>query len=322
MAETLIPGRPGTVVADGGRMKDWTSIVRVRSVFGRVAASTLNTLIERCAQEGTELETLLESGHQNGPLRVCAVPVWGPDSVHAVQAWVGPVAEQAPPRRAVGAWVWNPVTQRSVNGPDAEQQIFGVAPENVRPERTATENFGRVIRFDDMLGYVSFSDIAPDGAHWQGHLSAVRDDGAVRVLQAAARMRRTDVAWVHGLFHDITDVQQHVPLLDSTALRAVVAKSRSAGLGTVALAAAVVYDWHGCPAPPVDQWLVETPEWCGHGHQDFLDACARMTAGSESEKFTARIRFTGGEWIDVTLAMTILTRELTPQALLEVTVGH
>jgi hypothetical protein len=64
--------------------------------------------------------------------------------VHGVYVWTGIPGEEPPQRDLAGAWYFNLTTDK-IGGSDDLLDLYGVAPEDRRPERVTAEAFARLI---------------------------------------------------------------------------------------------------------------------------------------------------------------------------------
>ncbi|QIS15763.1 GAF domain-containing protein [Nocardia arthritidis] len=295
LIETLGHERQPTLVADGDRIKDWVSLVRVQREPS-AAVYRIADVVRRC------VESVMPATYSDDTLIVLGIPVpcaFG--AAHAVQVWVGGPGDQPPPRRGVGAWDWDADSELAKHGPGLEELAWARAPEDVRVTRTPPEVFSTMVRFDGRLDYMAMvREMRVDG-RWQGEVDMRGDDGRVRRFQMIARanpaMRRTQ-----GLIHDVTDVRRPRPDADMSMMRAVSRRS-SVGVGFVELGFGLIYEWPSPPPPPLDRWATERPEIHPDDAARYRRICDEMLkadpelAADDVHELVLRIRFADTGWL-------------------------
>lgn len=286
VVETLAPQGPYTVVVDGDRPKNWASLARARSSCGADVAKRISDIVYRCVETGVEEQDEAVARQSNGRIRIIGVPVLGAfGQVHAVHVWVGAKSETPPKRRGVFAWEWDAEAELAYQGPGLEAAIHGLAPADQKVERTASENFRSIVRFDDRVGYLDLCGQGHGGGSWQGEITFLGDVNGLHQLQMIAKASLPcNPQIIHGLFHEITDVRPPEPVIEVSALRAVAAAS-GRGVALVALKPALIYDWLSPPPPPLDMWCVENAETSGSDLHALREACSAVIEDGESGEF-------------------------------------
>ncbi|NKY88683.1 GAF domain-containing protein [Nocardia veterana] len=321
LVETLGPGAEPTIVADGPRIREWTSPARAGRALGAAATTLAATAIDAALGAApAKYPQVSDDSVADGRIvlteadwTAIAVPIFCSfGAVHGVQLWLGAAGQQPPPRRAVAAWDWDSGTELAHHGPGLEELAFARAPENVRLVRTPPEVFGRMVRFDERMAYTAVVAGTDPAGRWQGELAIRGDDEVVRNFQLVIRVHRADphlgaatpartAHITRALLHEITDVSPPRPDTDLAITRAV-SRSGRAGVGFVELAMGVVYEWTSVPPPPLHRWSTERPLVHPDDQQTYRGAFATVFAGtgdSAATEFTFRLRFADSEWITV-----------------------
>ncbi|AHH21441.1 putative secreted protein [Nocardia nova SH22a] len=327
LVETLAPGLEPTVVADGYRVRDWTTAARAGRSLG--AATALATAAVEAAavavpaKVGGAVDDSDSIVLSEGGWTAIAVPIFCSfGAVHGVQLWVGASGQLPPARRAVAAWDWDSDTELAHHGPGLEELAFARAPEDVRVVRTPPEVFGRMVRFDDRMGYTAVIAGTDPAGRWQGEVAIRGDDEIVRTFQLVVRVHRDDphlgpadpprtAHITRALLHEITDVRPPRPDTDLAITRAV-SRSGGGGVGFVELAMGVVYEWTSPPPPPLDRWATERPVVHPDDQRIFRAACAAVFDDDDvdaTREFVFRIRFEDSDWIPVRAELSRLGSE-------------
>ncbi len=302
LVETLGPGLPPTVVADGGRAREWTSVARSRRALGPQAAELLTTLVDRVVGDGAEVRT------EAAGLCGIAVPVrcaFG--AVHGMQLWVGAPGTRPPPRPAVAAWDWVSETELAHHGPGLEELVFGRAPQDVRAVRTPPEVFGRMVRFDGRMEYMAIVAGTDPAGLWQGEADFRGDDGRVRVIRMVVRVHRGERHVTRAMVYEVAETSSQ-PAADLAMTRAV-ARAAGVGVGFVELVMGLVYEWTNEPPPPLQRWLTERPELHPDDVAAYRAACRDVSSGAGIRELVYRVRFSGTEWIAVRAELSRLGEE-------------
>ncbi len=329
LVETLAPGLDPTIVADGCRIRDWTTPARAGRSLGVAATALASAAVEAAAVMVPAKETGAVGDPDgrivlsDGGWTAMAVPIFCSfGAVHGVHLWVGASGQQPPPRRAVAAWDWDSDTELAHHGPGLEELAFARAPEQVRSVRTPPEVFGRMVRFDDRMVYTAVVGGTDPAGRWQGEVAIRGDDEVVRTFQLVVRVHRADphvdgadssrsAHITRALLHEITDVSPPRPDTDLAITRAV-SRSGGDGVGFVELAMGVVYEWTSPPLPPLDRWCAERPLIHPDDQRIYRANCAAVFAADEADaacEFIFRIRFEDSEWIAVRAELSRLGSE-------------
>lgn len=284
-------GAEPTLVADGAKIKDWASLVRVRRDLHAAAPQRIAEAVQRC------VETAEPVNHCETGLVVIGVPVlcaFG--EVHGVQVWVAADDAPPPPRPRAGAWDWQADTELAHHGPGLEELIFARAPEAVRVIRTPPEAFGRMVRFDGRVDYFEMVG-AFEGRH-QSQVDMIGDDGRVRCFQMVTRADPV-ARRIRAVMRECADAAAARPEVDLAMVRAVSQRIQD-GVGFVGLNSFLIYEWIRTPAPPLDRWAVERPTVHPDDLDDFRSACTDLLAAdATAEQLRFRVRFTDTGWIPV-----------------------
>ncbi|MCM6777220.1 DUF5593 domain-containing protein [Nocardia sp. CDC159] len=313
LVETLGLKSEPTVVADGHRSRDWTSLSRARRNFGAVGSRLVSRAVAR-ASAGHEVDS------RESDLRVVALPIrcaFG--AIHGVETWIGESDQTPPPRRGIAAWDWLSKTELAHHGPGLEKLIWARAAEDVRVVRTPPEVFGRMVRFDRRLEYSAIVAGTDPSGRWQGEVEMRGDDDRVRCFQMIVRVHRDGGVVTRSLMHEISDVRSPQPTPELAVTRAAV-QSDDVGVGFIELNFGVIWEWIRDPLPPLDRWAVERPEI----HPDDLSAY-RSTCREVAEReqagaplvLTTRVRFDGTDWIPVRMEISCISGAL-PQGIIRV----
>ncbi|PPI89339.1 hypothetical protein C5E51_32815 [Nocardia nova] len=326
LVETLAPANGPTIVADGSRVREWTSLSRAGRSLGAGASALAAAAVDTAAAAvpSATSGSVTADGWivlSEGGWTAIAVPVFCSfGAVHGVQLWVGAEGRRPPPRRAVAAWDWDSDTELAHHGPGLEELAFARAPDQVRVVRTPPEVFGRMVRFDERMAYTAVVAGTDPAGRWQGELAIRGDDEMVRNFQLVIRVHREDphlatstrTAHVtRALLHEITDVSPPRPDTDLAITRAV-SRSADAGVGFVELAMGLVYEWISPPPPPLERWSTERPVVHPDDQRDYRAAFAAVFAGeidSPARKLAFRLRFEDTEWISVRAELSRLGSE-------------
>ncbi|WP_460696047.1 GAF domain-containing protein [Nocardia thraciensis] len=294
LVETLAsePSAP-TVVADGGRAREWTSVARARREFGPRAAELVTALVDR-VREGSDREVRIATAGLCG-IAVAVRCAFG--SVHGAQVWVGASGDRPPPRPAVAAWDWMSETELAHHGPGLEELVFGRAPQDVRAVRTPPEVFGAMVRFDGRMEYMAIVAGTDPTGYWQGEADFRGDDGRVRVIRMVVRVHRGDKHVTRAMVYEVAEASSQ-PFADLAMTRAV-ARVADVGVGFVELVMGLVYEWTNEPPPPLRRWLTERPELHPDDVAGYRAACREVLSGERLRELVYRVRFPGADWIAV-----------------------
>ncbi|MFC9433830.1 GAF domain-containing protein [Nocardia sp. NPDC057030] len=280
-----------TLVADGAKVKDWASLVRVRRDLHAAAPLRIAEVVQNCVATG-ESATHRETG-----LVVLGVPVLCAfDEVHGVQVWVAAADVPPPPRPRAGAWDWQAETELAHHGPGLEEMIFARAPAEVRVIRTPPEAFGRMVRFDGRIDY--FEMVAAFEGRHQSQVDMLGDDGVVRCFQMVTSADPV-ARRIRAVMRECAGAAPARPDVDMAMVRAV-SQRIDDGVGFVGLHSGLIYEWTRTPAPPLDRWAVERPTLHPEDLDGFRSACADLLApAATAERLRFRVRFADTGWIPV-----------------------
>ncbi|MBB5912747.1 hypothetical protein BJY24_001614 [Nocardia transvalensis] len=300
LVETLGPGSEPTIVADGGRARDWTNVSRARRFAAADLVSALLDDVRDAAgsvsRSGAGMCGIAE------PVR-CAF-----GAVHGVQLWVGEPGEEPPQRRPVAAWDWISDTELAHHGPGLEELVFARSASEVRTVRTPPEVFGRMVRFDGRTEYTAVVAGTDPAGRWQGEADFLGDDGRVRGIRMVVRVHRDRQHVTRALVYDVTDMRPSVPDTDLAMTRAAARASR-VGVGFVELAMGLIYEWTNEPPPPLHRWLTERPRPHPDDFGRYRAACREILSGADRRELVLRIRFADTEWIPVRVELSRLGDE-------------
>ncbi|WP_378734040.1 GAF domain-containing protein [Nocardia brasiliensis] len=299
LIETLGRTRTGrsevpTVVADGSKVKDWASLLRLRRELNAAAPQRIVEVVQSCAETGEFV------AHRETGLVVVGVPIrCAFDEVHGVQVWAGRDDVRLPERPRVAAWDWQADTELAHHGPGLEELVFARAPADVRVIRTPPEAFGRMVRFEGRIDYFEMVGTL-DGRH-QSAVDMIGDDGLVRSFQMVTRADPV-ARRIRALMREFTDAAPAQPDVDMTMLRAV-SQRADEGVGFIWLSSGLIYEWTRTPTPPLDRWGTERPTVHPDDLADFHAACAALAeeraAAAAARHLRLRVRFTDTDWIPV-----------------------
>ncbi|KAA0023156.1 GAF domain-containing protein [Antrihabitans cavernicola] len=306
-----------TVIADGGKIKDWGSLARARP-YGATASARMFAVVDACATTGIEQHGEVAATRSRTSLQVLAIPVLAAfDVVNAVHLWIGPDDVMPPPKRIVTAWHFDVDEEINYAGPENYEDLIQHMPVELRRDRrSAADNFQHILRFDDRVGYVGMVSNIEGGGSWQGKIVMAAFDNTPRHLQMVARADQ-NARIARGLFHDISDVDPPEPHVDNAALR-LVAVATGIGTGAIDLNTAVIYDWFSTPTGPLARWQRENPEIEPTDQQILAAACKRLETTGERESLVIRVRFDDTDWIATDVEITALNRDRAPQGLIQV----
>ncbi|WP_227979838.1 GAF domain-containing protein [Nocardia spumae] len=332
LVETLAPSLEPTIVADGHRIREWTNLSRAGRALGTaattVAAAAVDAAVAAVPARTPDADGRVAAGRivlSEGGCTAIAVPIFCSfGAVHGVHLWLGAAHQQPPPRRVVAAWDWDSDTELAHHGPGLEEMAFARAPGDVRVVRTPPEVFGRMVRFDERMGYTAVIAGTDPSGRWHGELAIRGDDEIVRTFQLVVRVHRADPHLVardagaprtahitRALLHEITDVSPPRPDTDLAITRAV-SRSAVAGVGFVELAMGVVYEWTSAPPPPLERWTTERPVLHPDDRQIYRATCAAVLAdehGDATREFVFRVRFADADWVPVRAELSRLGSE-------------
>ncbi|WP_227996848.1 GAF domain-containing protein [Nocardia australiensis] len=303
LVETLAGHGAPTLVADGDRMKDWSSLRRVRRELPAAASRRIAEVVQRCTVSA-HLETDIDD-----KLRVVGVPIgcaYG--GVHGVQVWAGPPARVPGPPPAVAAWDWDAETELAHHGPGLEELVFARAPEEVRVIRTPPEAFGRMVRFDGRIEY--FALVGAGEGQYQGDVDMIGDDGRVRTFQMVTRARPS-IRRISALMHQLTDTALMRPDVEMTMMRAV-SRRADEGIGFVELNSGVIYEWPRTPPPPLNRWATERPVFHPDDVAAFRSVLLELAGAADrpARQLRIRVRFADTGWIPVLIdVMPLMSQE-------------
>ena len=320
IVETLGDG-PHTVIADGGKIKNWTNIGRARS-YGPAASKRMVDAVNRCVATATEQHDVVAATTSRDELVILAVPALAAaDRVNGVHLWIGPRTQQPPPKRAVAVWHWDQKTQTNHQGRDSvDEVVLRMPKDEVHAARSAPDNFQRILRFDDRVGYVAMVSKMEPGGRWQGRISMRRYDDTVCQLQMVTRADpRENIA--RGLFNDISDVAPPEPIVDNAALRMLAAAS-GIGAGIMDLGTTTIYDWFSTPPSPLDRWQHTNPTIDPDDQTLLTAACARLGTTGAREQMLVRVKFDDTDWIHTDVEITAIGEQSPPQGLIQVSPRH
>lgn len=316
IVETLGDG-PHTVIADGGRVRNWSAIGRARP-YGPAASKRMVDAVNRCVITGTDQHDVVAATKSRDELDILVVPVLAAaDRVNGVHLWIGPCGQQPPPKRAIAVWHWDQTTAINHQGRDSVDEIILRMPkEEVHAARSAPDNFQRILRFDDRVGYVAMVSKMEQGGRWQGEISMRRYDDTVCQIQMVTRADpRENVA--RGLFNDISDVTPPEPVVDNAALR-MLATASGVGAGVIDLGTTIIYDWFSTPPAPLDRWQHSNPTIADDDQALLAAACTRLGTTGEPETLVLRVKFDDTDWIDTDVEVTAISEQWPPQGLIQV----
>lgn len=315
LIDTLNPHAEPSVVADGGRTKSWTSLLRATSSVGARAGKAVRDLVTDTTESGMGGESTLGVVDAN-TLTAHAIPVLAATgTVHGVQLWVG--RGEPTPARVVGAWHWSMAEELAYFGAGTETALFGNRTVTDTGARSSPDVFSQVVRFDDRVGYLQFIENGGTGSHWQGVLDIEGLDGVTRRVQMVVTKFPGQDHLLRALLHDISDASPPAPLVDNAALR-LLAASRGRGAGSIDLNTSVVYEWFSAPEAPLSEWMIDRPDMSSADREAMRSACARVRGGSESELVTVQVRFGNGRWIHTRIEISSLQDTDSPQGLIQV----
>lgn len=319
LIETLHPEVAPTVVADGGRRKNFASLRRVRPHLGVAVAHTFEELAAASRQSSSSQERTLVP-RRGEPVRIIAVPVLTTDAiVFGIQMWAGPASMSPPVRPTAAASMWDFESMVAHQGPGLQSEILGIPTAQQRPTMAATDFFQRVLRWDDWHGMMALAGQFTDGASWEGELSVRHGESSSRQVQMSSR------AWsdngykrIRSLFLNITGTHEPKPSFYSATMRAAAALAEG-GIGRISLNSHFVFEWLTVPTAPLDRWERDRPALDPEGSRLLAQACDRLATSSERESVSFRVSFAGTGWIETDALLTLVTREFPSQGLIKVT---
>lgn len=319
VVETLGPEGPRTVVVDGDKPRNWSSLNRARSGRGADVSGRMADVVETCVETKADQVSNIPARSGRAALQVRGVPIFGASGrVHGVHVWVGRLDEDPPERRGVWGWDWDADAELAYQGPGLETAIHGLPSDQQKVVRTPSENFQSVVRFDDRLGYLGLCENVHGGGKWQGEITFNGIVNGLHQLQMIARATTPGhPKIVRGLFHEISDIRAPEPMVESSVLRAV-ARASGDGVALIATNLAVAYDWLSTPAPPLDPWIAQHPETHPEDADLLEQECLKLTEVGQSARFTMRVRFTGLEWIATDVSLVLVSNEGSPHGLMTV----
>lgn len=282
-----------TLVADGAKVKDWGSLLRIRREPHALAAQLITEVVQECVETAAEVRRAVAGLLVLGlPIR-CAFA-----EVHGVQVWAAPEELHPSARPGVAAWDWQADTELAYHGPGLEELIFARAPEDVRVIRTPPEAFGRMVRFAGRIEYFEMVG-ALTGRH-QSAVDMLGDDSQVRSFQMITRADPV-ARRIRAVMLEFADAGPGRADVDMTMLRAV-SRRAGDGVGFVSLSSGLIYEWTTAPAPPLDRWAVERPSLHPDDMARFRAVCAELaaaTADADATDLRLRVRFDGTDWLAV-----------------------
>ncbi|MBF6124481.1 GAF domain-containing protein [Nocardia brasiliensis] len=281
-----------TLVADGAKVKDWGSLLRIRRELHALAPQLITEVVQECVDTAVAVTRCAEG------LLVLGVPIrCAFDEVHGVQVWAAPQDVRPAEQPRVAAWDWQADTELAHHGPGLEELVFARAPADVRVIRTPPEAFGRMVRFAGRIDYFEMVS-ALRGRH-QSEVDMIGDDGCVRTFQMVTRAD-PEARRIRAVMHEFTDAEPARPDVDMSMLRAV-SRRAGDGVGFVSLSSGLIYEWTTAPAPPLDRWAIERPSLHPDDSVRFRAACAALTESTadDATALQLRVRFDGTDWIAV-----------------------
>ena len=249
---------------------------------------------------GSELDIQNVAGR-----RLLGVPLTTFDgSVHGVYVWTGASNEQVPPRDPAGAWMFD-LTTNKISGSDDLLDLYGVAAEDRRSERTTAEAFGRLVTNADESQALAKMVRAEVGTEHQAVWTVRRDDGQLRAAHFSCRMIKGEhgdhagSVVLRGVTHDIGAAN----LTPAAPVTIVLAEQVLAGLAEPGQHRAIVnlrtlslLRWIDEPMPGL-AWKLESggDHWI---HPDDLPVAQQMAVDLSAGRASCHLRFrqTSGSW--------------------------
>jgi hypothetical protein len=319
LVATLADPKTWWVVAEGAQPRQWTRLSRTRIA----GSSTLNRHIPpTIGQAISSREPQVRSLHlpSRVRMRIIAVPVLGPsEEVFAVQVWAGPRLQPVPPRPAIGtlAW-WN--TRNGVASTDPTLERLIDSSVNNPVTRALPDLMRHFERMDDTTGLLRlFDENTQPITLWCGTAvtAGITTRARRNLFLAAASVRADHGRTIRALVHDISDAQTlPPPTLQGQLMRTVPIRSNHA-VGVTDLTTGLIYLWVETGPPPLDRWMYEIPETHPDDLARVAETRARLLAGAHDAQITWRLRFDTTSWVTVHGHLTVLTRDLSPQAMLD-----
>ncbi|MFI6368311.1 hypothetical protein ACIBG0_36910 [Nocardia sp. NPDC050630] len=93
-------------------------------------------------------------------------------------------------------------------------------------------------------------------------------------------------------------------------------------VGVTDLVTGLVHLWIAPGPPPLDLWMYEIPETHPDDLARVAQIRARLLAGIDQAHITWRLRFGTAPWVTVHARLTVLTRDVAPQACLDLRVEN
>ena len=305
-----------TLVFDRVRPRRYSSIRRRDNLRSSQVTAALFTMVGDVAGSRSKVRRVI-SADKNESLMMVAHPVEGPaGSVYGVQVWVGLEHELPPPRRLVGAFLWDPATQLTHHGPTIETEILGIAdPQTTRVSPEVFKYFEAFPREGELGTYVAdiMSGSITDGEAFDSDITIRRDDGDLaQVYMTMRAVKNRDDTWgLRGIVHDITDVREPSSAAAYNRRTArVVARLVDGewGIGHVDFATGIVTEWLTEPPAPLDRWATQNAEF----HPDEVSTVMEAQIAVATERvpraeYVVRVRFSEGPWHGARITLTAAT---------------
>lgn len=245
-------------------------------------------------------------------------------SVHGVYVWSGTSSEDVPPRDPAGAWMFD-LTTNKISGSDDLLDLYGVAAEARRSERTTAEAFGRLVTNADESQALAKMVRAEVGTEHQAVWTVRRDDDQLRAAHFSCRMVKGEhgdhagSVVLRGITHDI-GAAAVTPAAPATV---VLAEQVLAGLAEPGQHRAIVnlrtlnlLRWIDEPMPGL-AWELESggEHWI---HPDDLPVARQMAVDLATGKASCHLRFrqAAGSWIDLEVDARLVILDATTNAAL------
>ncbi|MGN2638478.1 GAF domain-containing protein [Nocardia takedensis] len=309
----------GWVVAEGAHPRRHTRLTRTRVAGSAAVADRLPAVLDATrTQAQPQVGTVyLPTGAQ---MRVITVPVLGPaDTVDAVQLWAGPRSRPPPARPTVGALHWStPGTGIATTTPGIDLLLD--TDTDTGRGRTLPDLLGHLEHLDDREGLLRLLDPATDvlTRRWSAIAVTRALAGGPRRSLFIAAVRDRDSTDVRAVVTDITATHPPAqPSITVPLLRAIPIRANHA-IGIVDLPTGLVHEWIHPGSAPLDRWQRELPTVHPEDQPELAKTRARLAARADHATTTVRIRFDADDpWTTVHADWTVLTRDTTPQAMLD-----
>ncbi|HWE89309.1 MAG TPA: GAF domain-containing protein [Pseudonocardiaceae bacterium] len=236
--------------------------------------------------------------------------------VHGVFVWLGRPDAQPPARDPAGAWHFN-LSTNVIGGSDDLLDLYGVAPEDRRTQRTTAEAFGRLVTNADEAAALAMLVRSEPGAEHQATWTVRRDDGALRAANFACRTvaersgDRVEVV-LRGITHDIgaaENVPAAPPATPMLLAAQVLAAEQVAGQwrAIVNLRTLALLRWIDDPMPGI-AWQHDAAHRPGIHRRDLAAAIRMSNTLASTGRVTAvlRCRSTDGGWTPVSVSANLM----------------